>query len=429
MLGYAREELLDARIENVCHPESLKTVLKSIKQLKKQGLAFVDITLRKKDGTDVPTVINATVLPGGDYLATVRDVTKHKRAADALRRSEERFAKVFAASPTGMIITSYPGGRIIDVNDAYLKTFGYAKDEVLGRTTTELGFWSRPEDRGAMIRRLASRGASFNMQTLFRKKTGEEGVALRSTHRIELGGELCILTTLTDITERIRMEREMLRLDRLNLVGETAAGIAHEIRNPMAAARGFIQMLGEKDEWRHYRRYFQLIIDELDRANGIITEFLSLARNKPVSLKRQNLNTIIKALLPLILVDGASHNINVITVLDDIPDLPLDEKEIRQLILNLVRNGLDAMPGGKELTIRTCQKDGDVVLTVQDQGPEITPEILKRMGTPFFTTKEQGTGLGLTTCYSIARRHNAAVAVHTGSGGTTFSVSFKLTDP
>jgi signal transduction histidine kinase len=116
---------------------------------------------------------------------------------------------------------------------------------------------------------------------------------------------------------------------------------------------------------------------------------------------------------------------HVVFNLGVVQELLLDEKEIRQLILNLVRNGLEAMPVGKKLTISTYMEKGEVVLAVQDEGGGIGSEMLDKLGTPFFTTKEYGTGLGLAVCYSIAARHNAWIEVDTGPGGTTFYVRFK----
>lgn len=216
----------------------------------------------------------------------------------------------------------------------------------------------------------------------------------------------------------------MARLDRLNLVGEMAASIGHELRNPMTTVRGFLQVLGGKPECMAYKEYFNLMIEELDRANSIITEFLTLARNKVIQLKPENLNRILDAITPLIQADAmiGDKYINVET--GDIGELLLDEKEIRQLILNLVRNGLESMNPGGTLTIKTYQEDGEVVLAVQDQGKGIEPSLLEKLGTPFLTTKEDGTGLGLAVCFSIAERHGAAIKVETGRTGSTFSVRF-----
>jgi signal transduction histidine kinase len=117
-------------------------------------------------------------------------------------------------------------------------------------------------------------------------------------------------------------------------------------------------------------------------------------------------------------------NLTIILEMEDLPEVLLDEREIRQLILNLVRNGLEAMSSDGTITIRTYTEGDNVVLSIEDQGYGIEPEVLVRLGTPFFTTKEQGTGLGLTVCYGIAKRHNATINIDTSPNGTGIYVYF-----
>ncbi|MDT8902826.1 ATP-binding protein [Anaeroselena agilis] len=230
---------------------------------------------------------------------------------------------------------------------------------------------------------------------------------------------------IRDVTARKELEQELFRLDRLNIVGQMAANIGHEIRNPLTTVRGYLQVMSRKQEFEHYGDHFRLLLDELDRANSLITEYLSLSKNRLTDQQPRNLNTIIESLFPLILADAAISNHVVRLELSPVPDLPLDEKEIRQLLLNFARNGLEAMAPGKTLTIRTTADENSVILAVRNEGPEIPPEIMEKIGIPFFTTKENGTGLGLAICYSIANRHRAKVLIDTGPRGTTFSVVFR----
>lgn len=230
---------------------------------------------------------------------------------------------------------------------------------------------------------------------------------------------------ISDITERRRMEEEMARMARLNLIGEMAAGIAHEIRNPMTTVRGFLQTFTPKKEFARFQSQLNLMIIELDRANYIITEYLSLAVNKARNQSSQSLNKILESLLLLMEADALLNDKVIVAELSaDIPALLLDAQEMRQLILNLVRNGLEAMPPGGRLRMGTIAEGEQVVLFVQDQGTGIPAEVLPKLGTPFLTTKENGTGLGLAICYSIAHRHNAKIEVKTGTSGTTFMVKF-----
>lgn len=233
---------------------------------------------------------------------------------------------------------------------------------------------------------------------------------------------------IRDITARKQLEQELFRLDRLNIVGQMAANIGHEIRNPLTTVRGYLQVMSRKKDLEAYRDNFALLLNELDRTNSLITEYLSLSKNRLTDQRLHSLNAIIESLFPLLQADAAATNHLVRLELGDTPDLLLDEKEIRQLILNLTRNGLEAMAPGKTLTIKTCQKKDCVVLSIQDQGQEIPAATLEKLGLPFFTTKENGTGLGLAICYSIANRHRAKVEVTTGPLGTTFAVSFPRKD-
>lgn len=230
----------------------------------------------------------------------------------------------------------------------------------------------------------------------------------------------------TDITEIKQIEAAMSRLERLHLVGEMAASIGHELRNPMTTVRGYLQFLGDKKEYFQDRDSFNLMIEELDRANSIITEFLSLAKNKMVKLERNNLDKVVLNIFPLIQAQAIAHDMTIELDLGQTLDLHLDDKEIRQLILNLVCNGLESMPPGGTLGIKTSVHDQEVVLAIQDQGHGIEPDILDKLGTPFLTTKSDGTGLGLAVCYGIAARHNASIDINTSEKGTTFNICFPI---
>jgi signal transduction histidine kinase len=203
-----------------------------------------------------------------------------------------------------------------------------------------------------------------------------------------------------------------------------AASIGHEIRNPMTTVRGYLQMVKQQENHIDVEGTFNLLIEELDRANTIITEFLSLARDKYVDLKRNNLNTIVAAIKPLLDANAMARDMNIKVNLNRVSDILLDEKEIRQLLFNISQNGLDAMSPGGTLFINTYMRNNEVFLSIRDEGHGIKPEILEKIGTPFFTTKDKGTGLGLSVCYGIAGRHGANIDIDSGKNGTTISVHF-----
>lgn len=228
-----------------------------------------------------------------------------------------------------------------------------------------------------------------------------------------------------DITEQRQQQHEMARLERLNLVGQMAAGISHEIRNPLTTVKGFLQLRGIKVTDPDEKEYNDLMISEIDRANTIISEFLSLAKDNMGSTQEQDINQIIYRIFPMIQADANNGNKDLILNLNPLPSLWLNENEIRQLLLNFVRNALEVTSQGGCVIIRTYEDKNNVVLAVQDQGCGIPEEIRDKIGTPFFTTKESGTGLGIAISMGIAHRHNAELTFDTGDQGTTFKVIFK----
>ncbi|HZK24719.1 MAG TPA: MEDS domain-containing protein [Oscillospiraceae bacterium] len=214
------------------------------------------------------------------------------------------------------------------------------------------------------------------------------------------------------------------KYERINLVASMAASIAHEIRNPMTAVKGFIQLLQSKDEFTAYHDILALMVDEIERANGIISEYLSLARDKDKDIQRQDLNKILLAILPLLQADALREDKDVTLLAGEIVPLDIDTKDIRQVVLNLTRNGLEAMPKGGILKIRTYMERDQVVLAIEDSGSGIPKEVMAKLGEPFVTTKENGTGLGLPVSIKILDSYNATINIDTSAAGTTMAIFF-----
>ena len=350
-----------------------------------------------------------------------------QEALEELEESRNRYAALYDFAPVGYVTIDYKG-CIQEINLTGAALIGLERPQLIGKPM--FVFVVKNDIKLFLDHMRRCRRTNEKVITelsLAAKSSTPVQVQLLSVPHRSSGKVLHMYkTVITDITERKMYERELARLDRLNLVGEMAAGIGHEVRNPMTTVRGFLQLYRGKEAFSQYKDSFDLMIDELDRANAIITEFLSLAKNKMLDLKVQNLNTILENLSPLIQSDAIISDKNISMQLEEIPKLLLDEKEIRQLILNLVRNGLEAMSPGGNLTIRTFTDGKGVDLSVQDHGKGIEPDVIDMIGTPFFTTKDGGTGLGLAVCYSIAARHNAVINIETSPTGTTFLVRFKV---
>lgn len=366
----------------------------------------------------------------GDGLAVSwRDVTQRHLTEEALRLSEERFYKAFQLNPATMSISRVRDGSYINVNQRWLETTGYTHAEVIGNNATNLGIWADGDFCRVFSKAFHAGGNLRGLDVKVRTKSGKVLSGHLSSEVITMNGEPCWLTVFQDMTEKRLLEEHLARLDRLNLIGETVASIGHEIRNPLTSVRGFLQLMAESKEGSVFKEYFDVIIEELDRTTFILSEFLLLAKDKAVNLRPHNLNSIVQAIYALLQADANRAEKTIELNLEPVPILNLDQKEIRQLVCNLARNGLEAMESGGTLAISTRFVKGYVVLAIKDTGKGIAPEIQEKLGTPFVTNKDGGTGLGLAVCYSIAARHHAQLSYETGPGGTTFFVKFKPPEP
>ena len=226
-----------------------------------------------------------------------------------------------------MAITTLKEGRYIRVNRAFSQITGYSNEDIVGKSTITSGFWADPSHRDEVTKRLMANQSVRDMEMHFKKSNGEQRLGLYSGERIDINGEPCILSILMDITELRQMEAEMTRMDRLNVVGEMAASIGHEIRNPMTTVRGYLQLMRTDEVFQKEAEFLDLMIEELDRANSIITEFLSLAKDKMVELKPASLNKIIGKLWPLVKAKAVSRDQDIRLELSDLPVLPWTPKK------------------------------------------------------------------------------------------------------
>nr|WP_305121000.1 ATP-binding protein [Saccharibacillus sp. JS10] len=242
------------------------------------------------------------------------------------------------------------------------------------------------------------------------------------TDHHEAFGAVC---SIYDVTEIERMRAELEDMNRLNLIGQMAAGVTHEVRNPMAVVRGYLQILQRKTP-EEYDHYYKIVLSELDRAGGIIDDFLALARTKQKMNERRTLRSVVDDLWPLLQAD-ANLRSQTIRIEEGTQgeEMPMHPGEIKQLILNLARNALEAMGDKGELVIAIEDCNEHWRLRVKDNGPGISDETLKQIRQPFFTTKKTGTGLGLALCSGIAERHGGKLSIQSTVGvGTEVQIDF-----
>ncbi|MEM5594957.1 PAS domain S-box protein [Niallia circulans] len=434
MFGYVEEELIGASIEVLLHSveseTSGETPITFEMMVPKLIGRMIEAKAKRKNHIIFPVDIyigDAMVEDYQLFICTIRDISERKevellrkqqldrlehaveertlellsmnhqlhrereeksKVTDDLMLSEGRFRQIFEASPCMMAIRTLQNPSFIAVNNNWVTSTGYTIEEL----KDECYQWEISKEINGIEESFQEEEwlTPFkNQRVNFMLKNGEQKQGLLSTEIITIEKKNCVLIVLNDITERLAFEKEMARLDQLNLVGEMAAGIAHEIRNPMTTVHGFLQ-IGKSNPSNLSLEHMELMIDELDRANKIIKEFLTLAKNKTSDKRLYSLNRIIEIIFPLINAEALLTGKKVNLQLEECPELFLDEKEIRQLLLNLALNGLEAMEPEGILTIKTFCKGKYLVLEIIDSGNGIDEEILKKLGTPSLQQRIMG---------------------------------------
>lgn len=445
ILGYRENDMLGTAIFDYIHPEDLEGILQNTRGFISRSIGDgIQYRLQRKDGTYLWAESIGKVFENNEgkwqLLLSTRDISERKRGEEALKASEARLRESekelkhqldyvnYLINNMNEIFAIYDRNqKIIFVNHGTNKPLGFEPNELIGRSALSLVAGSQKDKIALQIQERLEKGGFASFETVLLRKDGSEMlVRIKSSSIMENDEIRGVMVLIDDISEHRQLEREMARLDQLNTVGEMAAGLGHEIRNPMTTVKGFLQLLSQDKDLQSYKDYFHIMLEELERANAIISEFLSLAKNKLVNLRLSNLNSLITAIYPLLHADALLSDKTVVLDLKAIPELLLDEAEIRQILINLVRNGLESMSAGGRVFVKTFREGHEVVLAVQDEGPGIEPELLDKLGTPFLTTKADGTGLGLAICYSIVARHNASIHPVTGAGGTTIVIRFPI---
>jgi signal transduction histidine kinase len=217
-----------------------------------------------------------------------------------------------------------------------------------------------------------------------------------------------------------------LEREKALMLAEMAPVFAHEIRNPLGSIKGAAQYLKSEAVTEEQQKLFDVIIEEVNRLNAVVNQFLDYARPYTFNFKTQNINALIQKAISIIAANQLAENISIQEELHDLPNIDVDDQQLMQVILNIALNGIESMPQGGTLTFRTSRieaTDGDAIgITIRDTGQGISKEALKNIFKPFFTTKERGTGLGLAICQKIIREHGGLIRVKSlpGQGSVFF---------
>ena len=443
LYGYREREIRNRKID-VLSPDPAKDEVTAAlgRVLREQAVERIEIEQVARHGQRVHVFM--TISPIRDVANTVigasivaRDVTARKAAEELLRRSEAT-SRALLESVTESIVVTDAAGCILQVNARTETMFGYARGELIGQPVEVLIPAALRErhlaHRGTYMAAPRTRSMGRGLDLAGLKKDGTEFPVEVSLSHVETDEGPRAIAFVTDISERVALQRAARQADKLAALGTLSAGIAHEINNPVGiiSSRVEVMMLEAEEDGlpAEMRKDLEVILRHARRVATITQGLLSFARQSSGARGPVNLSQVVEEIVQLVHKDMGRARVRVTTKLDEtLPTFLADANAIGQVLLNLLTNARSAMPEGGEITIETSHLAAgrSVRLAVRDTGAGIPPEILTKIFDPFFTTKSEGTGLGLSISHGIVHEHHGTLDVRSEVGkGSTFTLIFPL---
>ncbi len=397
-----------------------------------------DFTFLRKDGSEfVGETRSAPLLDSQGKITVIqgitRDITDQKVVYDELKDSQQLFSSFFSMSNDPCSITEPRQGKIIDVNPQWVATFGWSREEAIGKDRSELNMIPDElrDSFDDMLRSLRKLKRLQNRRIKLLTRNGEERTFLMESMRVDAAGEPRIFTSLNDITVSEKIEQELLKIAKLESIGVFAGGIAHDLNNLLTGIMGNLSLARMTEN----RKERDLLLDETERATerlkGLTQQLLTFAKGGEPVRTSTNLQDLLGTAVSFAL--RGSNIASEIDIEDGLWQAYIDPAQIEQVISNLIINAKQAMPNAGTLSIsaKNFTTDSTTILplrpgpyvkvSITDQGIGIPEDVVSKIFDPFFSTKQSGSGLGLATCYSILQKHGGHITVSSEPNkGSTF---------
>jgi PAS domain S-box-containing protein len=450
--GYSVEEAMAETLEDFLTPDSLKVAMEVIAKeiaIEKMGqkdlsrTLTLELEMNCKDGSTVWTENTVSPLrdPDGQFIGIVgvtRDITERRRSEQARHESEEKLRR-FMDSATDFLTVWDSELNLVDLNEAAWKyplvslPRGSKKQDVIGKNMLELDPTVKKRGKYDHYLEVIRTGKPFFTQDLVsHPKFGDLYLAVRA---FKVGDGLGLITI--DITERKRAEESLQQSEKLRALGELAGGVAHDFNNVLAIILGRAQLALEDVKDEKLKKSIQIIEQTvLDAAKMVrrLQGFAGVSRDRVSEVV--NPNQLVEVALEMVesrrveLKETRGLTIELSTELNEVAPVTSNAAELREALVNIIFNAMDAMPDGGQITIKSDQVDSFVVLSISDTGTGIPEEIQEKLFDPFFTTKaSKGSGLGLSVTHGIITKHGGSIDCDSTIGkGTTFNIRLPVAD-
>ncbi|PAD65824.1 PAS domain-containing sensor histidine kinase [Bacillus siamensis] len=430
MLGAdSKDEVIGRRSYEFIEEEYHDIVKNRIVRMQKgMEVGMIEQTWRRLDGTPIHLEVKAaptTYKNQRAELLLLIDISSRKKFQTILQKSRERYQLLIQNSIDTIAVIH--NDKWVFMNESGISLFeAETYEDLIGKNIYDQLHPCDHDDVKQRIQHIIDRKTESEIikQSWFTFKNRliyTEMVCIPTT----FFGETAVQVILRDISERKQTEELMLKSEKLSIAGQLAAGIAHEIRNPLTAIKGFLQLM--KPTMEENEHYFDIVFSELSRIELILSELLMLAKPQHNAVKeRVNLKKIISEVTALLETQANLKGIFIKTDYErDSMFINGDQNQLKQVFINLIKNAVESMPDGGTVHILMTEDEYSVKVTIKDEGDGIPENVLKRIGEPFLTTKEKGTGLGLMVTFNLIKNHQGAIQVDSKPDkGTAFHITF-----
>ncbi|WP_394234902.1 PAS domain S-box protein [Niallia oryzisoli] len=431
-LKIAKEkDVVGKSINDYLHPVSYEMAKWRVSQAEEgKELPKTEMKLIRRDGEviDVEVVSASINYDGSPAILTIySDVTERKKAKEALLRSEEKY-RLIAENTQDLIMVVDIKGVVQYVSPSHETVLGYPSNWYKEKSNLEMIHHEDLPYTQSQFRSMVLSKTPCSTEFRYKHANGEWVCleAVGSPILDEQGEVEQIIVVARDISERKKAEERILKSEKLSVVGELAAGVAHEIRNPLTSIKGFIQLLQSEVV---NQSYTNVILSEIDRLEEIVKGFLSLAKPQPPHREEVDPSILLQDVIHLFESQAILKNVEIVQKpSEDLPMMYCDSNQIKQVFINILQNAVESMPNGGSITIQGSKQNHESLrFRFIDQGNGIPEERIKKIGEPFFSTKEKGTGLGLMISHKIIQEHGGIINIESVvDHGTTVEVTLPI---